>query len=749
MLGAIIGDIVGSRFESDNHRSKDFELFGKGCFATDDSIMSLSIAKAIMETSRKIASDPFTHDNAYHAALSKMTVKYMQEIGRCYPNCGFGGKFYHWVFSDSPQPYNSFGNGAAMRISPVGFYAKSKEDAIALSKTVTAVTHNHPEGIKGAEATAVAIYLARRGALKREIRQEIEKNYYPLNFTIDQIRSTYRFNATCQDTVPQAIQCFLESNSFEDAIRTAISLGGDSDTIAAIAVAIAEAYYGIPEEIKEQAISHLDPFLRSLLVEWVDFIPPETERYKLITKYIGWLSDRLCFSDTPIRFEADFPFTDFENDWINSEFAQPNYAAILETMGVPFDYKGITTQLVEALNAEQILALIASAFRMDQFSKGAFYEIIRSGTMLKWLQRLKDLDWRQTPKHIEVINYTHWSVTNLENTIVHIHNGIGTILKSRPGEKNEPLRFLSRQETVNLLAEFAQIHPEYWKYNYPQEGELYALDGLGWYLGVAYQDQTTQEFHGDNTAPANWAALISILERGKYEDPYAPSSNIHRFEIKLYGNHDDRKGSEESAGSSNFMESMSLDHELGELVIEQQVIDRFKMTHRFELHDKLDILFSILEVLAERTDWHDSIASENPQGSQVFEMTTTFHDGSTVFHRGIYSRVDIPQAVWMDFMAALNQTLEDNTISELFSLQKFLSYKKPGEIKICSVSFNEGGKTYYYRTEDNGIAKGDQVIVPVGFYNEEKQGIVEKIEFFHPLTPPFPLQKTKSILRKV
>ncbi|MDR1471999.1 MAG: ADP-ribosylglycohydrolase family protein [Synergistaceae bacterium] len=277
MLGAIIGDIVGSRFEFNNHRSKDFELFGDGCFATDDSIMSLAVAKAIMEASK--TKTPNVRDHNFHVKLSKLTVKYMRKIGRKYPNSGFGGMFYRWVFSDDPKPYNSFGNGAAMRVSPAGFAARSERDAERLAETVTAVTHNHEEGIKGAKATAAAIYMACRGAPKREIRERIAGEYYSLDFTIDSIRPTYRFNETCQETVPQAIECFLESASFEDAIRIAISLGGDSDTIGAITGAIAEAYYGVPEDIKGKALAYLDAELRAIYDEWKVFAPADEERH--------------------------------------------------------------------------------------------------------------------------------------------------------------------------------------------------------------------------------------------------------------------------------------------------------------------------------------------------------------------------------------------------------------------------------------------------------------------------------------
>ena len=199
MLGAIIGDIVGSRFEWNNNKSKQFEFMTYKCSVTDDSIMSLAIAKALLES------------KSDYSDLSEKAVKYMQEIGRHYPYCGYGGQFRKWIFSDNPSPYGSYGNGAAMRVSACGFVAKSIEEAKMLSKAVTEVTHNHPEGLKGAEATAVAIFLARSGKNILEIRDYITKSYYPLNFTLDEIRESYQFNESCQGTVPQAFEAFFES----------------------------------------------------------------------------------------------------------------------------------------------------------------------------------------------------------------------------------------------------------------------------------------------------------------------------------------------------------------------------------------------------------------------------------------------------------------------------------------------------------------------------------------------------------
>lgn len=266
MLGAIIGDIVGSRFEWDNHKDKNFEFFTKKCFPTDDSIMTLALAKAIL------VSKPD------HSDLSENAIACMQGVGRNYPNCGYGGRFYNWMFSDDPQPYNSFGNGAAMRISAAGFAAKSLEEAKLLSKLMTEVTHNHSEGIKGAEATAVAIYMAKTGCSMQKIRDCITSNYYPINFTLDEIRYSYMYNVTCQETVPQAFEAFFESTGFEDAIRNAISIGGDSDTLAAICGGIAEAYYGIPTDIREPALTFLDPGLKKILIQFERKYPPVGEK---------------------------------------------------------------------------------------------------------------------------------------------------------------------------------------------------------------------------------------------------------------------------------------------------------------------------------------------------------------------------------------------------------------------------------------------------------------------------------------
>ena len=251
MIGAIVGDIVGSIYEFDNIKTKDFELFDTNCIFTDDTVMTIAVGKALRLWNRSGNIDKFKN----------ILIDVMHDYGARYDDCGFGGHFLSWILQKRRKPYNSYGNGSAMRVSAVSWFANSLEEVKTLAKASAEITHNHPEGIKGAVATAVAIYLAKIGKNKEEIKKYITDNYYKIDFTLDSIRPTYEFDVSCQGSIPQAMQSFFESANFEDCIRNAISIGGDSDTIAAIAGSIAEAYYGIDEDIKETALSFLDDFL--------------------------------------------------------------------------------------------------------------------------------------------------------------------------------------------------------------------------------------------------------------------------------------------------------------------------------------------------------------------------------------------------------------------------------------------------------------------------------------------------------
>ena len=246
MLGAIAGDIIGSRFEHAAIKSKDFELFHRQSVFTDDTVHTVAVADSLLN----------------HVPYQDK----LREYFLYYPNAGYGGRFRRWARSPRPVPYGSFGNGSAMRVSPVGWLYETLEDVLEEAMRSAEVTHNHPEGIRGAQATAAAIFLAREGAGRRKIKNYIEKNFgYDLSTSLDDIRSVYKYDVSCQGSVPQAMIAFLESDDFEDAIRNAVSLGGDSDTQACIAGSIAEAYYGfVPEAIKQAALARLDDRLLSI-----------------------------------------------------------------------------------------------------------------------------------------------------------------------------------------------------------------------------------------------------------------------------------------------------------------------------------------------------------------------------------------------------------------------------------------------------------------------------------------------------
>jgi ADP-ribosylglycohydrolase/uncharacterized protein (DUF1810 family) len=263
MLGAIIGDIVGSVYEFHNTKNYNFHLLTNRSTFTDDSVMTLAVAKWLTEDE--------SHSHEY-------LVNCMQELGQRHPHRGYGGSFKRWLYQSNPQPYNSWGNGSGMRVSPVGFYAHSLDEALELAEISAEVTHNHPEGIKGAQAIAAAIFLARQKKTKQEIKAFIEETFeYDLNQTIEQIRPSYEYDVSCMGSVPPAIIAYLDSHDFEDAIRLAVSIGGDSDTIGAMTGAIAQAAYEMPKALAGYCYGVLTPDLRAILNAFEDKVGMPTK----------------------------------------------------------------------------------------------------------------------------------------------------------------------------------------------------------------------------------------------------------------------------------------------------------------------------------------------------------------------------------------------------------------------------------------------------------------------------------------
>jgi len=537
MLGAIIGDIVGSRFEFNNHRNKEFEFFASDCFVTDDSIMTLAIAKAIMETDRCITGEERRdiYSDARLSLLEDMSIKYMRELGHKYPDSGYGSKFFKWLVSSDPAPYNSFGNGAAMRVGPAGFAAKTEAQAIQLAEIVTGVTHDHEEGIKGATAVACAVFMARRGALKCEIENAMSR-YYDLGFRIDDIRSSYKFNETCQETVPQSIVAFLESESFEDAIRIAISLGGDSDTLAAITGSIAEAYYGIPKDMKEKALVYLSDELRAIYDEWTLFDSGIEEKNKVLTKYIGKISAAESFGDWIIDWESDgtpenpvqIPFVDysrlvisFVKEFYAFSYGHPDYdlsdySTILNDRNIAWDSREMSEADVTDFDEKSVLALIMAAIRVDRFSEGALLSFIENGSIEKWLKRLKDIDWQRSMPHCQIIEvkFEVGGFFDGMSEYVFKFDGDGSVITKSSSEPCWEAQLneirLTPSETMEKQLTFKNLHTEYWNYDYQPIGMI-VLDGTQWNLAITYSNGQVMTYEGSNAYPKNWNSLLDAF----------------------------------------------------------------------------------------------------------------------------------------------------------------------------------------------------------------------------------------------
>ena len=269
MYGAILGDMIGAPYEFDRgSKTKEFPMFTEESQFTDDSVMTVAVAEALLDTL-----------GGTEAQVKASLVRSMQKWGHRYPNAGYGGMFYRWLRMKDPKPYGSFGNGSAMRVAAAGWLYDSLEETRQAARWTAEVTHNHPEGIKGAEATASAVFLARTGAGKDEIEDYIISEFgYDLSRTLDEIRPGYHHVESCQETVPEAITAFLEGDDFEDCIRNAVSLGGDCDTLTCITGGIAEAFYGVPEGLQKECYARIPQDMQEVLNRFCEEIGKKHNR---------------------------------------------------------------------------------------------------------------------------------------------------------------------------------------------------------------------------------------------------------------------------------------------------------------------------------------------------------------------------------------------------------------------------------------------------------------------------------------
>lgn len=352
MLGAVIGDIAGSIYEFNNIKTPDFPLFSSKCFFTDDTVMTFAVAEALINGKRS------------EEKTEICMVKSMKKFGKAYPCAGYGGRFSAWLRNPEPKPYNSYGNGSAMRVSPVAWYFHSLEKVEKFAEISAKVTHDHPEGIKGAKATAAAIFLARIGRDKEYIKRYIELKYrYSFSKKLDEIRPTYQFDETCQGTVPVALEVFFEAESFEDTLRKAISMGGDSDTLAAIACSIAEGYYQIPEEIASAAKGFLDKKLNAALKKWDGdlSVSPAKFEHRDILLYTDYLLTNPKTERKTIKHphdekefvvpEYDEILYNFIQDASRSEYLRDDYKELLAKHNI----RGFNDMVVEVPEASEPL----------------------------------------------------------------------------------------------------------------------------------------------------------------------------------------------------------------------------------------------------------------------------------------------------------------------------------------------------------------------------------------------------------
>lgn len=389
MLGAIIGDIAGSIYEFNNIKTEDFTPFEGKCFFTDDTVMTVAVADALMSGKR----DP--------KKTEACMIKSMKKFGKSYPNAGYGGRFSAWLLNPDPKPYDSFGNGSAMRVSPVAWYFHSLEKVQQFAEISAKVTHDHPEGIKGASAVATAIFMARNGRDKDYIKRYIELKYhYDFSKTLDEIRPSYNFDETCQGTVPVAFEVFFEAESFEDTLKKAISMGGDSDTLAAIACSIAEGFYPIPKELKEKALAVLDRKILSMLKKWdgdlsVSASPFEQRDILLYTDYLLTNPRTEKKTVTHPNMDQSFVVPDYSETLFNfyhDATVSPYFRADYKEVLARHDIKQYGDMIVELPDAGEVLlsAMLTLIISGERINPGNIAWAAETGILGDIMQGLRD-----------------------------------------------------------------------------------------------------------------------------------------------------------------------------------------------------------------------------------------------------------------------------------------------------------------------------------------------------------------------
>ncbi|WP_353948644.1 ADP-ribosylglycohydrolase family protein [Sporolactobacillus sp. Y61] len=765
MIGAMIGDIAGSRFTADDNQGRDFELFTDDCRLTDSSLLMFAVARALMDTVKaKKPSTGGTYDDEFLALLESLMLRNVKNISRLSPQSGSGKSLSDQVNGETPEIDSSFGNGAVLSVIPAGFAARTDMEAICLAEAVTETIPLHHEGIKDGEAVAVAVFMARRGFTKSEIYQKVNQNYFPLDFTLDGIREVNGPDETSHGIVPQAIEVFLESVSFDDAIRTAVSLGGDRGIRAAITGALAEAYYGVSDSIVEKAVTYLDQDRYAVYHEWSRFIGRSTgNQFRVLTKYIGKLSAVDSFggwfigskyAGTP---EFPIPMPDiYFNHLVDSfirEFCQfsdshpayalTEYSSILENHGLKWDSEVMRHAGTDSLDAQCILALIMGAIRAKQFCDGALFDFFQDGSMVKWLKQLKSIDRRLKSTQIEEICFDIGGFFSGWHTYRMVFENGRAILTTDFMRDPSATEHYSREETAQLMKTFEDIHVEYWESEYTDPG---VLDGTQWKLAVNYGGQRDEVWSGSNAYPPNWRDLLHFFD---IDDDADSTVNIRKMTIEFDRHrHFDASFSPQGVNWHD-TESITIDHERQQLVIRQRAGMACSVTHQYDVQGGMDDLLRVAEDCFHDDGWVDTPKFDDTTGVRFYKLEAIYYDGTVRSHSGIYNRRHIPEESWSELMDLIRWFIGFYGFGQLLDRNAFMNARKDGEVKYCSVAFDDSDRTYYYQTDDEGIEVGDYVRVPFGASNMEGTARVESIDYFPIEEVPFPLEKTKKIIGRV
>lgn len=401
LVGAMIGDIAGSYYESNNIKYLPRDLITQESRFTDDTVLTFAIAQGIISGLDKTGRDYSVNNQGI---IKQEVTKAVLHFARKYPRAGYGGSFIRWAQSNNPRPYGSWANGSAMRASFPGWIADSLDEAKLLARLSAEITHNHEEGIKGAEVIAACIYLLRNGASKEEVRDYVS-NIYDISFSLDQIRDDYKFDVSCAGSVPQAIVAFLESNSFEQTIKLAISIGGDSDTIAAIAGSLAEAYYVVPGELITRALVKLDRDLTNTLKDISEYLRQNSSPSRAICKTIDISQLNDCISKLMMTDGVEWTATDVQQVTDSNGKASKQYTfgypiypeeltrLLFELTNIDFsaDFPTVSSKRVAELSLQEIIAYLCLIYRNERFCDGHIASYIRNGKLLHLVMMLKVL----------------------------------------------------------------------------------------------------------------------------------------------------------------------------------------------------------------------------------------------------------------------------------------------------------------------------------------------------------------------